>query len=81
MERVGTYDARNRLSELIDMAERGEEVIITRHGKPVARLVKAEADDDQRRRAEAAVQWIFDNRGDNSLGDLSIKDLISEGRR
>jgi len=80
MERVGTYDARNRLSELIDMAERGEEVIITRHGKPVAKLVKAEADDDQVRRAEAAVQWIFDNRGDNSLGDLQIKDLISEGR-
>lgn len=80
MERVGTYDARNRLSELIDMAERGEEVIITRHGKPVAKLVKAEADDDQVRRAEAAVQWIYDNRGDNSLGDLSIKDLIEEGR-
>ncbi|QBK31615.1 type II toxin-antitoxin system Phd/YefM family antitoxin [Roseitalea porphyridii] len=80
MERVGTYDARNRLSELIDMAERGEEVIITRHGKPVAKLVKAEADDDQVRRAEAAVQWIFDNRGDNSLGDLSVKDLIEEGR-
>ncbi|WP_349362634.1 MAG: type II toxin-antitoxin system prevent-host-death family antitoxin [Roseitalea porphyridii] len=80
MERVGTYDARNRLSELIDMAERGEEVIITRHGKPVAKLVKAEADDDQVRRAEAAVQWIFDNRGDNSLGDLSVNDLIEEGR-
>lgn len=80
MERVGTYDARNRLSELIDMAERGEEVIITRHGKPVAKLVKAEADDDQVRKAEAAVQWIFDNRGDNSLGDLSVKDLIEEGR-
>lgn len=80
MERVGTYDARNRLSELIDMAERGEEVIITRHGKPVAKLVKAEADDDQVRRAEAAVQWIFDNRGGNSLGDLSVKELIEEGR-
>ena len=34
-----TGDAKNRLTELIRAAEAGEEVIITRHGKPVAQLV------------------------------------------
>ena len=34
-----TGDAKNRLTELIRAVEAGEEVIITRHGKPVAQLV------------------------------------------
>lgn len=38
---VGVFDARNRLSELIEAVERGEEVVITRRGQPVARLVSA----------------------------------------
>jgi prevent-host-death family protein len=41
MKEVGAFEAKNKLSELLDLAERGEEVIITRHGKEVARLVPA----------------------------------------
>ncbi len=36
---VGAYDAKTRLSELLDRVEKGEQVVITRHGRPVARLV------------------------------------------
>jgi prevent-host-death family protein len=36
---VGAYDAKTRLSELLDRVERGEQIVITRHGKPVARLI------------------------------------------
>jgi prevent-host-death family protein len=36
---VGAFEAKTKLSELLDRVERGEEVVITRHGKPVARLV------------------------------------------
>jgi prevent-host-death family protein len=39
MESVGLFDAKTHLSELIARAERGEEVLITRHNKPVAKLV------------------------------------------
>jgi len=39
METVGLFEAKTHLSELIARAERGEEVVITRHNKPVARLV------------------------------------------
>lgn len=35
---ISIFDARNRFSELIDAAERGEEVIVTKRGRPVVRL-------------------------------------------
>lgn len=35
---VGTFEAKTKLSELLDRVERGEEFVITRHGKPVAKL-------------------------------------------
>ena len=37
--KVSIYDAKTRLSELVERASRGDEVVITRHGRPVARLV------------------------------------------
>lgn len=39
MKEVGAFEAKNKLSELLDLAEQGEEIIITRHGKEAARLV------------------------------------------
>jgi prevent-host-death family protein len=39
MREVGAFEAKNKLSELLDLAEQGEEIIITRHGKEAARLV------------------------------------------
>jgi len=35
---VGVYEAKSRLSELLDRAERGEDIIITRRGRAVAQL-------------------------------------------
>ena len=39
METIGLFEAKTHLSELVARAEQGEEVIITRHNKPVAKLV------------------------------------------
>jgi prevent-host-death family protein len=36
---VGAFEAKNKLGSLLDRVESGEEVLITRHGKAVARLV------------------------------------------
>ena len=36
---IGAFEAKNKLGMLLDRVESGEEIIITRHGKPVARLV------------------------------------------
>jgi prevent-host-death family protein len=38
---VGAFEAKNKLSALLDRVEQGEEITITRHGRPVARLVPA----------------------------------------
>lgn len=53
MERVGIYDARARLSELVEKVEAGEEVVLTRRGQPVVRLVPARDDVRARTRARA----------------------------
>lgn len=55
MQQVGAFDAKNRLGQLLDLVERGEEVVITRHGKPVARLVPPQGGAD-REIARAAVR-------------------------
>ena len=36
---LGVFEARNRFSELVEAAERGEETVVLKHGKPVAKLV------------------------------------------
>jgi prevent-host-death family protein len=41
MRTIGAFEAKNKFGQLLDLAERGEEVLITRHGKEVARLVPA----------------------------------------
>ena len=43
MESIGAFDAKNRLSELLERAARGEVIEITKHGRPVALLVPANA--------------------------------------
>ncbi|MFZ0792987.1 MAG: type II toxin-antitoxin system prevent-host-death family antitoxin [Candidatus Korobacteraceae bacterium] len=42
MREIGAFEAKNTLGSLLDRVEQGEEVVITRHGKPVARLVPNE---------------------------------------
>ena len=39
MREVGTFEAKNKLSALLDQVERGTEIVITRRGKAVAKLV------------------------------------------
>lgn len=40
MDPVSVYDAKTHLSRLLDAVQAGEEVVITRNGQPVARLVR-----------------------------------------
>jgi prevent-host-death family protein len=41
---ISASEAKNKLGMLLDRVEAGEEVIITRHGKPIARLVSNTAE-------------------------------------
>ena len=40
MESIGIYEAKSRLSELVEKVEAGQEVVITRRGRPVVKLVR-----------------------------------------
>ena len=79
MREIGAFEAKNKLGTLLDWVADGEEVLITRRGKPVARLVPAEAGFD-RERGMRAVAGIREVRMGLALGGLKIKDLIDEGR-
>jgi prevent-host-death family protein len=43
MTQVGMHEAKTKLSQLVERAEAGEDIIIARNGKPVARLVPVAA--------------------------------------
>ena len=77
---VGAYEAKTRLSELLDRVASGQEVIITRHGTAVARLVpiKAVSTSESRRNAVRKMRELAQR---NQLLGVPIRDLINEGRR
>jgi prevent-host-death family protein len=79
MDEVGAFEAKNRLGALLDRVERGEEIVITRRGKPVAKLVPAGPGFDKAKARRAVAGLIEASRG-LSLGSLKIKELIGEGR-
>jgi prevent-host-death family protein len=77
---IGAYEAKTHLSELLEKVEGGQEIVITKHGTAVARLVpvKKKASAEER---VAAIERIQELAAGLSLGKLKVKDLITEGRR
>lgn len=47
---VGAYEAKTKLSELLDRVEKGERITITRHGKAIAEIVPKRAHDPEKAR-------------------------------
>ena len=80
MESIGLFEAKTHLSELVARAERGEEVVITRHNKPVAKLVPVAAGEPDAAERRAAVKALLrDARGRTLAMDWHA--LRDEGRR
>ncbi len=76
---VGSFEAKTHLAALIDRAAAGEEVIITRRGKPVARLVAVEGEAGTE--AIKAVERLRAMRIGTTVGGTGWKDLRDEGRK
>lgn len=79
MIRIGAFEAKTHLSSLLERVAAGEEVVITKHGKPLARLVGA-TDLDQTQQEDAFERLKQVRRG-ATLGGLSWQTLRDEGRR
>ena len=73
----GAEDARNQLPELLAAAERGRSTVITRHGKPVARLVASTGGID-RVRAQAAADRIRSRASALPPGSINWDDLKAD---
>jgi prevent-host-death family protein len=79
MKSVKSSDAKARFSELLDDVERGDTIVITRHGKVIARMIPDQ--DAQRQRAHDAIEGILALR--KQTKPVSIDEIIAwknEGR-
>ena len=80
MKSVGAYEAKTHLPQLLDRVARGEEIQITRNGRPVARLVPEPGQQDADVRS--VIAQIREFRKGRGLGDdITIRELVEEGRR
>ena len=82
METVGSYHAKTHLPQLLARVEHGETITITRHGKPIARLVPAGSTTAQPNVAEELSRpWLAFRRKKvrRLVAYLSVRDLMNEG--
>ncbi len=82
MVTFGISETRTKFSKLVERANRGEIIEITRRGKPVAKLVPIQSRDvEKARKAAEEIRNLRKRLPANALKGLTIKQLIEEGRR
>ena len=79
MIEVGTFEAKTHLSALLEKVSQGQEVLITKRGEPIARLVPAQRSD--RTQVAATIDSVFEFRKGMKLDGLDWKALRDTGRR
>lgn len=86
MTRISAFEAKTRFGELLARVRRGEEIVITRHDKPVARIVpEGRRSGDDVRRAVAGMKALRASiarrgRGRIKLSDADVRSAIDRGR-
>ncbi len=76
---IGAFEAKNTFSDLLDRVSRGATFTITKHDRPVARLVPARAAAGRERKTATAALRLMRQR--YSLKGVSMRGLIDAGRR
>lgn len=87
MSTITAFDAKSRFGELLERVARGEEIVITRHDKPVARIVPEGPQSlaqvrlaiDGIRELRARIQ--ARTSGQKPLSNAEVRSAIAEGRR
>ncbi len=76
---VGAYEAKTKHPALLDFVARGRDVVITKHGRPVARLIPAQAPTPANREVFARIRRLRARL--SLLQGETARDLIEAGRR
>ena len=79
MSEVGAFEAKTHLPRLLKRVQQGERFVISRHNQPVAELIPFRQRDADRIRA--AIDGLKKFQRTHSLGGLSVRQMIDEGRR
>jgi prevent-host-death family protein len=78
---ISAYEAKTHFAQLLDRVEAGESITITRHGRPVAHLAPGEtAGAVSHAEALAELAAIRRWRSGSSLGGLTVREAVDEGR-
>lgn len=79
MQTIGAYEAKTHFGQLLDAVARGETITITKHGVPVAMLIPSPeaAHPDVEAMIDA---WLEERKGITLGDDLTIREMIEEGR-
>lgn len=78
MSMVGSFEAKTHLPQRLERVSRGERITITKHGRPVAMLVRPPV---QEADIEETVRKLIAFGKGRSLGGLTIREMIEEGQR
>ena len=78
---VGTFHAKTHFSQLLDRVAKGEEITITKHDRPVARLVPAERPSREQVTSIFRQMDLLRQSLPKPTDTSTLKDLINEGRR
>jgi prevent-host-death family protein len=82
MLKIGAFEAKNTFGNLLDRVQQGEEIVITRHGQPIARLVPHAFRIDQSQ-TQAVLQRMRDRARHAQFAKFdwdSLKELRDQGR-
>jgi antitoxin (DNA-binding transcriptional repressor) of toxin-antitoxin stability system len=81
MTKVGSYEAKTHLPELLERVGQGERILITRRGVPVALLTQPPANEATDPSSVVEEMLAYRNRINRTTGKSSFRELIDEGRR
>jgi len=87
MPKMSAFEARARFGELLQRVERGEEIVITRHDRPVARVVREGMPDlDSAKRSVEGLRQLQQrirkrSRGRAALSSADVRSAIEHGRK
>ncbi len=79
MKTAGAYEAKTHLPQLLELVAKGEQITITKHGVPVAILQPA--DPSKSTPVREVIDQLKRFGTGRPLGELSLREMIEEGRR